>query len=291
MITFAERLQIICIFAFFIFAIVCSVLPLIIKPTLQIRYLPLANCLSSGFFLGAAVIHLLHEADDFFREAAEEGFSSYQQYPAISFTIALVGFLFMLIIEKWINHKLLRNCQADSISHFDLHGISSLEMSNKQNEHIQEDRPTRTYLPHILAILLSVHSLIEGMALGIQSVVADILVTIIAIGAHKGFEAATLGISFVQQKIGAIHAIKTIVLYSLMTPVGIALGLSLSTSLTSKTATVTRGVLGSFASGLFIYIATMDIMAEEFAKPDRIWQKCAMVFIGVFVMGIVAIWG
>ena len=52
--------------------------------------------------------------------------------------------------------------------------------------------------PFILMIALSVHSIFEGMALGLQSDMASVMNMVIAVCIHKGAASSSLGISLVK---------------------------------------------------------------------------------------------
>ncbi len=56
----------------------------------------------------------------------------------------------------------------------------------------------KAFVPILLAIVLSVHSFIAGMALGVQESSAAAMPTLIAIVAHKWVEAISLGVSVVR---------------------------------------------------------------------------------------------
>lgn len=74
------------------------------------------------------------------------------------------------------------------------------------HDHVQHSHVvfsgTSTMLPFILAILFSVHSVIAGMALGLQASVDSTAISIlVAIMAHKAFEAASVGSNFVKERV------------------------------------------------------------------------------------------
>jgi zinc transporter ZupT len=56
----------------------------------------------------------------------------------------------------------------------------------------------KALVPLLLTIVLSVHSFIAGMALGVQESAAAAVPTLIAIVAHKWVEAISLGVSVVR---------------------------------------------------------------------------------------------
>ncbi len=76
-------------------------------------------------------------------------------------------------------------------------------------------------------------------------------------------------------------------LYSFLTPFAIFVGLMLGKVLSGHFILIVSSFLISFAAGTFIYVANMEIMAEEFASPENKWQKLALLLAGfVFMSGL-----
>jgi len=58
--------------------------------------------------------------------------------------------------------------------------------------------------------------------------------------------------------------LKLLIIYSLMTPIGILLGYLLEQVLADRPGEITTSVLTAIAAGTFIYVALVDIMTVEF---------------------------
>lgn len=60
-----------------------------------------------------------------------------------------------------------------------------------------------------------------------------------------------------------------ILFFSLTTPVGIAIGFGISSvyNENSPTALIVEGCLNSVAAGILIYMALVDLLAEDFMNP------------------------
>lgn len=68
-------------------------------------------------------------------------------------------------------------------------------------------------------------------------------------------------------------------IYCLMEPIGISIGMIITLA-SGSTSPVWDAILTAIVSGTFIYIATMDILAEEFShKRDR-WAKATFCMLG-----------
>lgn len=70
-----------------------------------------------------------------------------------------------------------------------------------------------------------------------------------------------------------------------MEPLGVAIGTVLSLVLNSTDTTMIEAIVGAVASGTFIYVATIDILVEEFARDSDKYLKtfCCLVGFGLMV--------
>jgi zinc transporter 1/2/3 len=90
---------------------------------------------------------------------------------------------------------------------------------------------------------------------------------------------------------GISRARKLILGFAIMTPLGIMLGTGISALLDSTGEQVFEALFDAIAAGTFLYIASLDIIREEFLPPrsDR-RIKWLWAAIGLTLMAIVAIW-
>ncbi|KAJ0398001.1 hypothetical protein P43SY_004062 [Pythium insidiosum] len=148
-------------------------------------------------------------------------------------------------------------------------------------------------LPYLLAVLFSIHSLIAGFALGVNSTSSKTAVaTTVAILSHKAIEAMSVGANFARAKdsIGPQRAIAVLLLYSLMTPLGIVLGMVLADALQGSTALLAESMALGVASGSFVYLAFHE-MSEEHASNDvPSMEKILLFGAGLFSMAALATW-
>lgn len=128
--------------------------------------------------------------------------------------------------------------------------------------------------PFILMIALSVHSIFEGLALGLQSDMASLTNMLIAICIHKGAAASSLGISLVKTFPDNFRLCRQLVfLFSLATPIGVGLGIAVSNA-----GDIYEIIFSSIAAGSFVYIACSEVVVEEFSIPgNRYWKLLAFL--------------
>jgi zinc transporter ZupT len=170
--------------------------------------------------------------------------------------------------------------------------IPHSQMNSATSEHIVFSGES-SLLPYLLAIMFSVHSLIAGVALGINPAVNNTTIaTSIALFSHKFIEAISVGSNFVKENVDPSKSGAVIVVYSLMTPLGILLGMVLTSTLVGITAQITQSVALAIAAGSFIYLAFHEISQEQETDGREV---CALTKIGLFstgflVMAVVALW-
>lgn len=128
--------------------------------------------------------------------------------------------------------------------------------------------------PFILMIALSVHSVFEGLALGLQTDISSVLNIVIAICIHKGAAASSLGISLVKTFPDDFRLCRQLVLlFAIATPLGVGIGM-----LVANAGDIYEVIFSSIAAGSFIYIACSEVVVEEFSIPgNRYWKLLAFL--------------
>lgn len=216
----------------------------------------IGNSLAGGIFLGAGLLHLLPDGI--------ESLSRVSAYP-LAMLLAATSLGVLLFLEKVVFIK------------SDAHNLENIGKSS-------------AFEPYLLALILSIHSFIAGAALGIEKTILASIVLFIAIIAHKGGASFALGISMVRGEVIRRRHIKVILLFSIMTPLGIFLGSALNKTFGSQTGQILEGVFDSLAAGTFIYVAVLDIIEEEFSIPGNELLKFLSIIAGLSLMALLAIW-
>lgn len=215
------------------------------------------DLLSRGIFLGAGLMHMLPDAMHH-----AEHIPTLPDYPMVTAMVAAtIAILFL--IEN---------------------GISSLYT----NHHAIK----LSLKAYILVILLSLHSVIAGTALGVESSWATFIAIFIAIIAHKGSEAFALGISIRGSDIKRGTGIKLMLLFALMTPFGIFAGTGLAHYFVGHTGSIIEVVFDSIAAGTFLYIALATKMHPEDELTEHVGEltQAGYFALGLLIMGLVAVW-
>jgi zinc transporter ZupT len=212
---------------------------------------PIGEALACGVFLGAGLIHMLGDASNSFREAG-------YHYP-FAFLLAGLCFLSLLLLEH-----------------------ASTELRHHQ--------PGSSPSIAILAVvMLSIHALLAGMALGLSNSLTTTLVIAFAILAHKWAESFALSVQINKSSLHHRTGINLFVIFSIMTPIGVVFGDGM-TVLTDGHSLLLP-IFSSLAAGTFLYIGTLHGLARAI-----LIQRCcnhkefSCVVLGFLLMALVAIW-
>lgn len=217
--------------AIFAATIVGGIIPLLAARREQSRRLfSLGNALAGGLFLGVGFLHLLPESFEQLEEVAH--------YP-LAPLLAALGLGGLLLIDRVI-------------------------FSGEHTPGLPDDaKQPRTIYPYVLLGMLSVHSVIAGISLGVGDHIAPTLILLTGILAHKGSAAFALIVSAHAGGLNARTQRFVLVLFSLTTPAGIVIGIAGATFAGGTAGPLFVGGFNALAAGTFIYIAILDIINEE----------------------------
>jgi zinc transporter ZupT len=140
------------------------------------------------------------------------------------------------------------------------------------------------WLTIILMIVLSVHSFIAGLAMGVQSTLGATIDIFVAIIAHKWVEAFALGISMMRDGVPPMRMVWLAALYSIMSPFGSLIGTILMALLEDNAAAIFTAITTGIAAGTFVYIAVVDILAPEFMYSRDKYLKFLFTVVGFILM-------
>lgn len=253
-IKFLVSLIILCI------ALIFGFFPILIRANgLTKKILSYGESFAGGIFLGAGLIHLLSDA----QSELHTVFSS--TYP-LAFVICAFTILTLRMIEEGTIKLLV--CHNEACKH----------------PHLQP------WLAYLLAILLSIHSVIAGVALGAETTLSAFIIIFVAIIAHKGSAAFALGISMRKQGLIKNTMLKLMLLFSLMTPIGITFGSLFARGLAENSSQLIAGIFNAIAAGTFIYIAFHIVDTKEAEECVPVLLRFAYFALGLAVMTMIALY-
>ena len=133
----------------------------------------------------------------------------------------------------------------------------------------------------VLLVALSIHSIIAGIALGLEPEVAASVLVMLGILFHKGSAAFALMVS--AHSAGADSRRLTFILsvFVVMTPLGILVGTVAANLLEGTAATVIEGSFNALAAGTFIDVAILDVIDAEMSRfDDRVARFVSSALMG-----------
>lgn len=219
------------------------------------KWLAYGETFAGGVFLGAGLIHLLPDAQATFASIV------HVDYPFV-YLICALSILFLRIVEE---------------------GSSKLFGT--------VDGSDQVWLAYLLTILLSIHAVLAGAALGIETTYASFLIIFIAIIAHKGSAAFALGVSMRKSSLDRTSMLKLMFLFAVMTPVGIIFGSGLSEILQAVPGHFMESIFNAIAAGTFIYIAAFhSLHSHDDDITTSTWIRLSSFAFGLLLMAVIAIW-
>lgn len=220
------------------------------------EHFPAAEALASGVFLGASLLHMLPHA-------AERFAALHYTYP-MPFLLAAIIFLFLL----WLEH-----IGTEAVTH--PHGHSAL-------------KTPKATLTLFSLIMLSVHSLLAGTALGSSMTTEAAAVLVLAILAHKWAASFAFAVQLTQSTFNSRNAMILFLVFALMSPIGILFGVHFTHL---KDAPLTEAITTSLAAGTFLYIGTLHGLdrAVMIHKCCNLREFSLMV-LGFLLMALLALW-
>lgn len=200
----------------------------------------------------------------------------------LSFFLAALGYLVVTAAES-------------SVGHSHSHGVEdeSLELLPRTSSSPGTPKPAASNPRSGLFFLaaLAFHSFFEGLAIGVEPDVATGFPVLVAILAHKGFAAFALANALTKARlvVSRTSALVYMGLFSLVTPIGIAVGLGLTEGVDPGPWV---GGVTAFCAGTFLYVGLVEMIHRDVPVPSSLalWHKWAVVALGFGGMCVLAVW-
>ena len=110
--------------------------------------------------------------------------------------------------------------------------------------------------PFILMIALSVHSVFEGLAVGLCTDMKSCVNMVIAIAVHKEAAGISLGISLVKTFPDNFRLCRQMILiFALASPLGVGIGMAVASQ-----GDIYNIIFSSVAAGTFLYISCSEMI-------------------------------
>jgi len=285
--------------------------------TARIRWrlvMSFASCFAGGVFIGACLLDLVPDVEENIQQVLKDIEKVYHvdfDYPLAQFIICL-GFFFILIIEQTVlyfqenwaaseeREPLLSRSRPTNYTN-EIQREDSITGLSNQAHHAHDGHGDHAHISHgvfqhsslrsiLLLLALSLHSIFEGLAIGLQKVKANLISIFVAVLCHKAVMAFSLGLNIAQSNLSARSFIISNLIFSLASPVGLCIGIFVSDLPSSLPQSIANSCLQGIAGGTFLYITFFEVLPHELNVPaNRLWKVlfvilgfsliCALVFI------------
>ncbi|XP_065334892.1 zinc transporter ZIP1-like [Cloeon dipterum] len=251
------------------------------------QFIGLMSCFAGGVFMATGLLDLFPEV----LENVTKGLSMLHiktTFPVSEF-IVVFGFLFVVVLEQ-----IVLDCkQSDQpISHEVPRGDleQSTEVLEDGERSIGSDiqDPTEHVHPSLRSVLLvaalSLHSVLEGVAIGLQPSVDSVVQISAAVMLHKAVIAFSLGLNLVQSALGLTAILQSCLVFCSTSPIGIGLGMLADEMGHTPQSVLLNGVLQGLACGTFIYVTFFEVLPRELSNGIQRLPKVLAVLIGFSVV-------
>eukprot|EP00108_Taenia_solium_P011597 TsM_000579500 transcript=TsM_000579500 gene=TsM_000579500 len=237
------------------------------------------NCFAAGIFLSTGLMDLFPEVQDA-TAVALSALKINSQYP-FSALFTLLGFFMVLSVEQCVRicHKRRRrhlsydqrSDEASTVAPHHHHNHSH-DPETILGSAGAEDAPS-TFRIMLLLIALSVHSIFEGLAVGLQRSVAEVITLFSALILHKIIMAISTGVSLAtahKEREGGIPRSQWVgaLFFALASPLGVLIGWALIAQRSSPALLMAIAVLQGLACGTFFFVVFCEMLPYEFSESE-----------------------
>jgi zinc transporter ZupT len=173
-------------------------------------------------------------------------------------------------------------------------------------DHVDEHMHGSLLASIILLFALSIHSILEGLAIGISNNHAEVLSTTTAVLAHKAFASYALGSSMVASQMKEGHFLVIVLVFSICSVLGIFLGMAFEqvtrNATNQETFLLATGLIQAVVAGTFLFVSIVEIglkeillcreskwMGDKMSRREMEWTKLAAFLIGYLAMSSLAV--
>nr|XP_033775331.1 zinc transporter ZIP1-like isoform X2 [Geotrypetes seraphini] len=254
-------------------------------------WVSLISCIAGGVFLSACLLDVI---PDFLSDMNEE-LQRRQikvNFPLPEFILA-AGFLLVLIVEHIIldcNQKrteevtplLVTNRRTHRHSHS---SINEQDIEGRRHHFHVDFQAHSAFRSFVLIFSLSLHSVFEGLAIGLQETNSEVLKISTAIVIHKSIIAFSLSLLLIESGVQTQWFVLSIVTFAVMSPLGVGLGIAVMQN-PNEWNGMMQSVLEGIAAGTFVYITFLEILPHELNSPKWRLPKVIFVLLGFSVMAM-----
>ncbi|XP_044304365.1 zinc transporter ZIP1 [Varanus komodoensis] len=285
--------------------LVCGFLPLWIfrRPGASVsssaarrKCLSLVSCFAGGVFLATCLLDLIPDYLASMNKALDD-LRVTLHFPLQEFILAM-GFFLVLILEQIVlayrdplgsleETEALLGTASRASPTVQEHGWPDGPLPRqppplpREQPHVHVDFNAHSAVRSVVLLLaLALHSVSEGLAVGLQEDGAQALEICLALLIHKGAVAFSLSLKLLQGRLRPRAVAACLVLFAVMSPLGIGLGVLLTERPAAPLPHLSRCVLEGLATGTFVYITFLEILPHELSSSEQRILKVIVLLVG-----------
>ncbi|XP_077776575.1 zinc transporter ZIP1 [Podarcis muralis] len=257
------------------------------------KVLSLVSCFAGGVFLATCLLDLIPD----YLAGINEAFNNLRvtlHFPLQEFILAM-GFFLVLVLEQIVlaykdpagsleeTQALLGAAANPSTSIQDQSWPDGplAHQHGRDRPHVHVDFNAHSAIRSVVLLLaLSLHSVFEGLAVGLQEEEAQALEICLALLIHKGVIAFSLSLKLLQGRLRPRVVAACLFLFAIMSPLGIGLGVVLTETPLAALHQLSRCVLEGLATGTFVYITFLEILPHELNSSEQRILKVIVLLAG-----------
>ncbi|XP_002740474.1 zinc transporter ZIP1-like [Saccoglossus kowalevskii] len=280
------------------------------------RILSFLSCFAGGVFLSTCLLDLLPSVRDNLSLVFDR-LELYTAFPITEFVMS-IGFFIIVIVEQTVlackendsqsasdteeggvtkpllegswkngrNHGAINSVDEHNIGHDidfvdtvdnDRHGQQHSVGHSHSHGHTDPHAHSR-FRSYVLILALSLHSVFEGLAVGLQKDNEAVMEIFTALILHKCILAFSLGMNLVQSRLSRGAFFRGLFCFAIMAPIGIAIGIGVMEEASDFTSSLINGILQGLATGTFLYVTFFEVLAHEMnGGKDRLLKVLFMI--------------
>ncbi|XP_013783195.1 zinc transporter ZIP1-like [Limulus polyphemus] len=255
-------------------------------------------CVGGGVLLETCFVHLLPEVRASFEQHWLRENSSSYHFP-IPELIVCLGFLAVYILEEVLfaalgNSRPTENGLGRDSPHQGLlltdrnRPDSGTDRSTLQTVGLSSypTSPKFFFRGFIIILALSVHSVFEGFAVGLQDNVKETWMLFIAVAMHKFVISFIVGLELYSDGTHTITVLVYMAVFATMSPLGMLVAIVTESSL-QRSPDLVVGTLNGLATGTLVYVTFFEILQREKNSPLRSLLQLLALLIGFIIMVVI----
>ncbi|KAL6488938.1 hypothetical protein MHYP_G00026790 [Metynnis hypsauchen] len=248
------------------------------------RMLDLLGCCAAGVFLASCSLNMVPSYLTGMSETFR-GLGVTLRFPVPEFILA-VGFLLVLVIEQVV--LALREHSGNHMAEKEALLVGSIDQAHLRSEvsrgrgsgvHV-EVSSLSTVRVCVLVFSLSLCSVFEGLAVGLQGDDGQGLELCLSLLLGKGLTALSLAVKLMQTQLRRAAVTACLLLFSAMCPLGAVLGMGFRQTHTTPQYQLARSTLQGLAAGSFAYVILMEVLPHALSSSGQRILKVTLLLTG-----------